>query len=305
MIRLTKNVAVAAAGALLATGALTGGTVALVANEVGEKFTACVSIRDGSMRLVDRPRQCRTKAKRHDRRERVVSWNERGPRGRTGEAGPRGIPGEPGQAGQAGLAGPRGPKGETGPSGLPGAPGPQGAPGAPGRGGLSVYMGETRVGTLVDGAGGIGASVAVAKVLTSTARLVLLTVDGSLNNEAVYYFEGLDCTGAVLAAVFSDEYELRRSFYPQTVFMVERMGARGEPTLLELTTGEPVPLPFVPQSRGSNYDGACEPVSSPPQAAPGFDIFAYETRPTTAVEAGLPSLRPDGRLAGEFAIREN
>ena len=92
---------------------------------------ACAARKDGRLRLVARPRDCR-------RQERPVAWNVRGPHGepgpagRPGDPGPRGPKGDDGAAGAAGAAGATGAAGPTGPRGPQGPTGPQGAKGDPG-----------------------------------------------------------------------------------------------------------------------------------------------------------------------------
>ena len=101
--------------------------------------TACIRLdRDGDegklVRLVAAEEPCR-------RRERRVTWSEKGPQGNAGATGATGAVGPQGPVGPDGSAGPQGPSGPQGAQGLPGADapgvtggadrGPVGTPGAP------------------------------------------------------------------------------------------------------------------------------------------------------------------------------
>ena len=96
----------------------------------GSTIQACAGRKQGRLRLVARPSDCR-------RQERPVSWNVRGPAGERGAVGPAGA------QGPAGPAGPQGPKGDTGAQGPSGAQGAAGAPGAQGEQGPAGPAGPT------------------------------------------------------------------------------------------------------------------------------------------------------------------
>ena len=77
----------------------------------GRRYVACVAKRSGVMRLVTTAKACRR------RTERVIAWNQTGPRGLRGLAGPRGSQGSQGEAGVPGAPGLDGKQGVPGPAG--------------------------------------------------------------------------------------------------------------------------------------------------------------------------------------------
>ena len=80
------------------------GSVGWAMTSANEKFVACAKKKGGAMRLVDAAKDCR-------KTERVVTWNQQGPRGLPG---PRGIAGENGEDGLDGEDGVDGDDGEDG-----------------------------------------------------------------------------------------------------------------------------------------------------------------------------------------------
>ena len=94
-------------------------------------IVGCQKPGTGFLRVVQEASDCR-------RKERLVTWNERGPAGPQGPAGPAGAqgavgpPGPTGDTGSAGATGPVGPIGPTGPAGPAGAQGPAGPQGPAG-----------------------------------------------------------------------------------------------------------------------------------------------------------------------------
>ena len=133
----------------------------------------------GFLRVVREASDCR-------RKERVVTWNERGPAGPQGPAGPAGAqgavgpPGPAGDTGSAGATGPVGPIGPTGPAGAAGPPGPAGPAGAQGPAGPQGPAGAASVGAL-DGTActrSDSASGTVDVVVTSANLIELRCVAG-------------------------------------------------------------------------------------------------------------------------------
>jgi hypothetical protein len=96
---------------------------------------ACTSRRDGALRLVNDPSDCR-------QIETAVEWNIEGPQG---PQGPQGVPGPAGPQGPPGVEGPPGPEGP------PGSPGPEGPPGPPGPGGLAGFHNVIEIGESNEG----------------------------------------------------------------------------------------------------------------------------------------------------------
>lgn len=107
-------------GVAVTTGAMVAGVMGITtAYADGENTTvhACVSKKDGSVRIVADAGACNTKA------EYAAQWNIQGP------AGPQGLPGETGETGPQGETGPAGPQGAPGEQGPVGPQGPQGETG--------------------------------------------------------------------------------------------------------------------------------------------------------------------------------
>ena len=113
-------------------------------------IVGCQKPGTGFLRVVQEASDCR-------RKERVVTWNERGPAGPQGPAGPAGAQGavgppgpkgDTGSAGATGPAGPIGPIGPAGPAGAAGPPGPAGPAGAQGPAGPQGPAGAASVGAL-------------------------------------------------------------------------------------------------------------------------------------------------------------
>jgi collagen triple helix repeat protein len=104
-------------------------TFAGASAQVDGVIIGCQKPGTGFLRVVREASDCR-------RKERVVTWNERGPAGPQGPAGPAGAqgavgpPGPKGDTGSAGATGPAGPSGPAGPAGAQGPAGPQGPAGA-------------------------------------------------------------------------------------------------------------------------------------------------------------------------------
>src|SRR5829696_3142405 len=76
------------------------------------KITGCITRSTGAARIIDYQA-----GKRCGRGERMVSWNQRGPRGAAGAQGEAGAAGTPGSQGGPGAAGPGGTPGAAGPTG--------------------------------------------------------------------------------------------------------------------------------------------------------------------------------------------
>jgi hypothetical protein len=123
--RLTFSNVTAALAMFIALG---GSSLAAITRHHGSDrkvLHGCVNKQDGHLRVVSRPSRC-------GKRERVISFNQRGrrgpagKRGKTGATGPAGATGQTGAAGARGLRGPTGPQGERGPQGTTGPQGPIG-----------------------------------------------------------------------------------------------------------------------------------------------------------------------------------
>lgn len=125
--RLTYANVTATLALFLALGggayAVTGGPAAR-----GRAYRACVATSSGAMRLVAGRRRC-------GRRERLIVWNQAGPRG---------------------VAGLRGPEGGSGPPGAPGTDGAPGAPGAAGATSVTVRTGFSGVANCLPGERAVG-----------------------------------------------------------------------------------------------------------------------------------------------------
>jgi hypothetical protein len=112
-----------------------GGTAAVAAipSTSTGLITGCVNMDPAVLRVIDYQA-----GKRCTRKEKQVSWNQRGPAGAKGAAGPAGAAGsngDTGAAGPQGSTGPAGSKGDTGtpgPQGSTGPAGPKGDTGTPG-----------------------------------------------------------------------------------------------------------------------------------------------------------------------------
>lgn len=86
------------------------GVVMLLAIPVwanAQVINACYNSRNGDLRRVDDPSECRT-------REMPLSWHIEGPQGPEGPAGPMGATGATGATGDTGVTGPPGPEGPAG-----------------------------------------------------------------------------------------------------------------------------------------------------------------------------------------------
>jgi hypothetical protein len=134
--------------AFLALGAVIAGT-AVAGSSSGPVFRACLN-KSGSLynvKLGSKPR-CR-------KRDKQVSWNQKGPAGQqgflgpVGPQGPQGSPGATGKSGPAGATGARGATGATGVAGKTGPAGPAGPTGPAGPGGHeSVAQAGTKTSTV-------------------------------------------------------------------------------------------------------------------------------------------------------------
>jgi hypothetical protein len=127
-LRITRR-RVAVLVSLVTLGVVVGAAYATSPGPDGV-FTACVSTKDGSVRVIDPTADPRSKTSHCTSDETQTTWNQQG---QQGEAGPAGVQGPPGEKGADGAAGPPGPKGADGAVGPPGPPGQQGQPGQPGQ----------------------------------------------------------------------------------------------------------------------------------------------------------------------------
>lgn len=103
----------------------------IVPPKAGEAMPSCVSIVDGTIRLVDVGSECRD----NETQMMITNGNvhgEPGPAGPAGPAGATGVAGPAGPQGSPGLTGPEGPFGPMGVAGPPGPIGPEGPEGFPG-----------------------------------------------------------------------------------------------------------------------------------------------------------------------------
>ena len=131
-------------------------------------IVACQKPGKGFLRVVKQASDCR-------RKERVVSWNERGPAGPAGPAGAQGAPGPAGPAGPAGVQGPKGDAGDPGPAGPAGATGPQGPAGPAGPAGPQGPAGTASLSAL-DGSACTrsGGAAGTVDVVVTSANLIEL-----------------------------------------------------------------------------------------------------------------------------------
>jgi hypothetical protein len=146
MKRIATLLPLTALPAALIALLLVSSGVALVARPSESKAMYGCHKKNGNLRVVGKRQRCR-------RRERKISWSQKGVRGRSGKAGQRGPagpaapaglpglnatngvggdPGSPGAPGPSGPTGPAGPSGLTGPTGDAGPTGPTGASGPTG-----------------------------------------------------------------------------------------------------------------------------------------------------------------------------
>ncbi|HVM17194.1 MAG TPA: lamin tail domain-containing protein [Gaiellaceae bacterium] len=103
MSRKQTIAALAALASVAAVAAVATATGAVAPAQATEGLIhACSHPNGGWLRAVASPERCK-------RRERALTWNERGPQGPQGPRGERGPQGEPGPAGPAGPPGPAGP----------------------------------------------------------------------------------------------------------------------------------------------------------------------------------------------------
>jgi hypothetical protein len=121
-------------GVLVAvTFSLTAGAANTTANAKQKVIRACVTKKNGSVRIIGAKTRCK-------RGQKLLTWNQvgvKGPSGQgvTGNLGPQGPAGPTGATGAAGATGATGAKGDTGttgPAGQAGAKGDTGATGASG-----------------------------------------------------------------------------------------------------------------------------------------------------------------------------
>ena len=111
---------------VIATATVASGSMAIAAipSSSTGKISSCVNKQTGLVRIIDYQA-----GKRCTSKEKMVSWNQRGPRGATGAQGPAGPKGD---IGATGAQGPTGTIGATGPTGLIGPQGPEGPEGPAG-----------------------------------------------------------------------------------------------------------------------------------------------------------------------------
>ncbi|HUP32814.1 MAG TPA: lamin tail domain-containing protein [Gaiellaceae bacterium] len=112
----TWSLVAASVGVAVAAG-LAGAARAPGKGDADAVVRACVHQPSGLLRVPRPATGCR-------KRERLLTWNVRGPQGEQGPPGPAGPPGEQGPPGPQGQQGPSGPQGEQGPAGPQGEPGP-------------------------------------------------------------------------------------------------------------------------------------------------------------------------------------
>lgn len=167
----------------------------LAAGANAQTINACMNKRNGALRVVADPAQCK-------RSETFISWNQvvaAGPQGPAGPQGEQGLQGPPGPQGPQGVTGPQGPMGPQGPVG---AQGPSGSPGA-----IKVYDNENqflgyllRMITQIDGGSQYICEVFIpehniALLLTQNGNLSLQDTAEPIHQNVEIVFENDNCQG--------------------------------------------------------------------------------------------------------------